>query len=143
MDLLAPTIDQSRIKYRAKLHWISFAFNVVMIVLMSLLSFLFLYSYLMVVPLFLLFKFLYSYFLLKSTEIYITSSVLTISYGIFSKKVVDISLRKYEGMFLHQSFLGKMLNYGKLTVSTGEISQKYKIENPMELRNNILKFKSE
>uniref|UniRef100_UPI0025C5F0F8 PH domain-containing protein n=1 Tax=Chryseobacterium sp. TaxID=1871047 RepID=UPI0025C5F0F8 len=60
---------------------------------------------------------------------------LTLSTGILGKIFSDISLNKVEGMWVLQSFLGKMLNFGSLVVTTGGVTHLYSIENPMELRN--------
>lgn len=44
----------------------------------------------------------------------ITENHLTLSKGVFSKNISDISLNKFEGLQLHQSILGKQLNFGNL-----------------------------
>ncbi len=74
----------------------------------------------------------------KLAKIYITNRGVTLETGILSKQIDDIELKKYEGMSIHQSFLGRVLNYGMLTISTGEISQSYQIEKPLIFRENIL-----
>ena len=74
-----------------------------------------------------------------NTKIYLTEDHLTVSHGIFGKSVNDIPLNKLEAVFLNQNFLGRILNYGTLTTSTGEITQAYVIKNPMELRSKIVK----
>ncbi len=85
-------------------------------------------------------KMIYSIFYLNTIKIYLTEKSLTLKQGIFSKRLTDISLSKYEGMGLHQSLLGRILGYGTLSITTGGASQSYKIEEPMKLRGYILKL---
>ncbi len=74
----------------------------------------------------------------KMTRIYLSKNYITLRTGILSKNLDDISLNKYEGLSVSQSWLGRILNYGVLAISTGEISQFYLIEKPLELRKHIL-----
>ncbi|MBS9768642.1 MAG: PH domain-containing protein [Flavobacteriaceae bacterium] len=74
----------------------------------------------------------------KMTRIYLYKHYITLRTGILSKNLDDISLNKYEGLSVSQSWLGRILNYGVLAISTGEISQFYLIEKPLELRKHIL-----
>ncbi|MCK9235150.1 MAG: PH domain-containing protein [Weeksellaceae bacterium] len=76
--------------------------------------------------------------ILKSIKILVTDNELTIASGLLNKKITDISLRKYEAMQLSQSLIGKLLNYGKLTVTTGHITKSYKIKSPIKLREAII-----
>ena len=64
----------------------------------------------------------------KRTRIFITEKYLTISTGIFSTTVTNVRLSKVEGIFLVQSLLGKLLNYGSLIVTTGELSYRYNVQ---------------
>ena len=77
----------------------------------------------------------------RSTKIYVTDTHLTFSTGILGKTLFDLSLNKLEGMYQHQSFLGKALNFGTLVVTTGGVTHTYFIEYPMELRNAIMMLK--
>ncbi|PTT33629.1 hypothetical protein DBR28_14425, partial [Chryseobacterium sp. HMWF028] len=63
---------------------------------------------------------------------------LSISTGIFSQTIIDISLKKMEGMQLYQTWIGKALNYGTLIISTGGVTHSYSISNPTELREKII-----
>ncbi len=78
----------------------------------------------------------------KMTKIFITDKSLTLITGILSKNIDDISLNKYEGMAIHQSLLGRFLNYGILTVSTGGVTLSYQIEKPLVLREYIIRQKN-
>ncbi|MGC4130491.1 MAG: PH domain-containing protein [Bergeyella sp.] len=77
-----------------------------------------------------------------SVQISLSRNYLTITTGVFGKKTIDIPLNKLEGITLHQSSFGRMLNYGTLTVTTGQVTTSYKISNPMELRIEIMKLKN-
>lgn len=89
--------------------------------------------------LFLLFKGCKRILEIKKTKIYLSSTHLCIQQGILNNTLSDIALEKLEGIHLNQSIIGKYLNFGTLYVSTGEISQQYKIKNPFILRSKILK----
>lgn len=92
--------------------------------------------YLLNVMLFL--KGVYSLLINMSIRIVLYENQLTLKGGLFSKFITDIPLNKYEGLELHQSFLGRILAYGSLVVTTGGVSQRYKIKKPLELRENII-----
>ena len=74
----------------------------------------------------------------KSVKLYVTEGYLTLSTGILSNSVIDISLDKMKEIQLYQNWLGEKLSYGTLVISTGEVTYKYSIKNPKELREVIL-----
>ncbi len=134
------------ILYRAKIHWISYIFPAIYTVVGSI----------GIVPLFILRGTFQIFAVLlvilfcngiikiikrKTTKVYVTEGYLSISTGIFSQTIIDISLKKMEGMQLYQTWLGKALNYGTLIVSTGGVTQSYSISNPTELREKIINKK--
>lgn len=133
------------IKYEAKIHWFSYVIPIFFITIGSigvlyflLLGHAFMFGFMGIISLFLIFLFIKGIIKVirnKNTKIYVTDNYLTLSTGILGKTFSDISLNKVEGMWVHQSFLGKMLNFGSLVVTTGGVSHLYSIENPMELRN--------
>lgn len=86
---------------------------------------------------FILFRGVYSLLLNKSTAVLLFDRSLTFTKGILGKQYVDISLSKYEGLSLSQDIMGRILNYGTLSITTGGITQKYRIKNPMELREYL------
>lgn len=133
------------VNYEARVHWISYAIPVFFIIIGSLGVFSLLISFdlgiIGIISLFLAFLFIKGITRVirnKNTKIYVTDNYLTFSTGILGKTFSDISLSKLEGMQFNQSFLGKMLNFGTLVVTTGEVTHSYFIENPMELRNVLL-----
>ncbi|HFK5574901.1 hypothetical protein CMT52_20880 [Elizabethkingia anophelis] len=133
------------IKYEAKIHWFSYVIPIFFIVIGSigvlyflLLGYAFMFGFMGIISLFLIFLFIKGIIKIirnKNTKIYVTDNYLTLSTGILGKTFSDISLNKVEGMWVHQSFLGKMLNFGSLIVTTGGVTHLYSIENPMELRS--------
>lgn len=148
-DLLTDIKTSSEpINYEAKVHWISYVIPVFFTVIGSvgvlyflLLGYKFMLGFMGIISLFLIFLFIKGIIKIirnKNTKIYVTDNYLTFSTGILGKTFSEISLNKLEGMQFNQSFLGKMLNYGTLVVTTGEVTHSYFIENPMELRNVLL-----
>ncbi|MCL1689454.1 PH domain-containing protein [Elizabethkingia anophelis] len=133
------------IKYEAKIHWFSYVIPIFFIAIGSigvlyflLLGYAFMFGFMGIISLFLIFLFIKGIIKVirnKNTKIYVTDNYLTLSTGILGKTFSDISLNKLEGMWVHQSFLGKMLNFGSLIVTTGGVTHLYSIENPMELRS--------
>ncbi|MDQ8749933.1 PH domain-containing protein [Elizabethkingia miricola] len=133
------------LKYEAKIHWFSYVIPIFFIAIGSigvlyflLLGYAFMFGFMGIISLFLIFLFIKGIIKVirnKNTKIYVTDNYLTLSTGILGKTFSDISLNKLEGMWVHQSFLGKMLNFGSLIVTTGGVTHLYSIENPMELRS--------
>lgn len=131
------------ILYRAKIHWISYIFPAIYTAVGSI----------GILPLFILRGTFQIFAVLlvilfcngiikiikkKTTKVYVTEGYLSISTGIFSQTIIDISLKKMEGMQLYQTWIGKALNYGTLIISTGGVTQSYSISNPTELREKII-----
>lgn len=139
------------VNYEAKIHWISYLVPVLYIIFGSvgvlyilLLGYTSILGFIGIIALFLAFLFVKGVIKLlrnRSTKIYVTDHHVSFSTGILGKTLSDLSLNKLEGMQLHQSLLGKTLNFGTLVVTTGEVTNSYFIENPMELRNILLNSK--
>jgi uncharacterized membrane protein YdbT with pleckstrin-like domain len=139
------------IYYEAKIHWISYVIPVFFIIIGSvgvisflLLGYKYMLSFVGLISLFLIYLFIKGLLRLlrnRRTKIYIADNHLTFSTGILGKTLSDLSLSKLEGMYLHQSFLGKALNFGTLIVTTGNLTNTYFIKHPMELRDAIMMLK--
>ena len=132
------------IEYKAEQHWIIYVVPIVYVVVgvVGILPAIFGVGILRLVGfalLFLLFKGCKRILEIQKTKIFLSSTHLCIQQGILSNTLNDIALEKLEGIQLNQSLMGKYLNFGTLYVSTGEISQQYKIKNPLALRSKILK----
>lgn len=131
------------ILYQAKIHWTLFIipFLFTLIGVIGFLPLLFFRGFTQIIGLLLVALFckgVYSMFNLFSTKIYLTDRHLCISAGIFNTTILDLSLDKIEGIELQKSVFGKILNYGNLLISTGEITQRISISKPEEMRLKIL-----
>jgi hypothetical protein len=129
--------------YEAQKHWISLVIPILFIVvgiigILPAVSGAGILKFIGFFLLFLLFKGLKALLSFINIKIYLTENYLTIIQGVFGKTTLDIPIQKLEGIILNQNFLGKMLNFGTLTVTTGEVAQQYIIKNPEELRDVIL-----
>ncbi|WP_175623332.1 PH domain-containing protein [Chryseobacterium schmidteae] len=138
------TANTTNILYTANKHWISLVIPTIFVLLglvgivftsfgvglLRLIGFGLLY--LMYKGIVAILKYIY-------TKIYLTEEHLTVTYGILGKSVNDIPLNKLEAVILTQNFLGRILNFGTLTASTGDVTQAYVIKNPLELRSKIIK----
>ncbi|MBL7880052.1 MAG: PH domain-containing protein [Chryseobacterium gambrini] len=136
-------MNSQNILYQAKIHWTLFIipFLFTFIGVIGLLPLLFFRGFTQIIGILLVALFCkgaYAMIKLFSTKIYLTDRHLCISSGIFNKSILDISLDKIEGIELQKSLFGKILNYGNLFISTGEITQKLSICNPEEMRMKIL-----
>ena len=136
---------QNEIIYQTKIHWISFVKPILfMIIGFPFLLFLFFtkeWIYLILFGLigFLGIKGIYIYYHLKCIRVILSKYFLSLKTGIFSNEINDIALSKTESIGLYQSLLGRILNYGTLTITTGEVTQQYLIEKPLDFRNYLLK----
>ena len=74
----------------------------------------------------------------KFTRIYLSEDNITKITGVLNKNVSDIPLQKIENIYLFKPLLGKILGFGTVVVSTGEINQQYFIANPEPLRKILL-----
>ncbi|WP_185264811.1 PH domain-containing protein [Elizabethkingia anophelis] len=130
--------------YSGKIHWISYFIPVIQSFLgvIGLLSFAVTIGFFKIISLgltVLLYKGVVKILQLKFTKIYITKKYLTITTGIINKSTVDISLYRVEGTKVYQSIMGRIFNYGRVYVSTGEITKSFVIANPKEFKDSISK----
>ncbi|MCT4329586.1 MULTISPECIES: PH domain-containing protein [Elizabethkingia] len=130
--------------YSGKIHWMSYFIPVIQSFLgvIGLLSFAVTIGFFKIISLgltVLLCKGVVKILQLKFTKIYITKKYLTITTGIINKSTVDISLYRVEGTKVYQSIMGRIFNYGRVYVSTGEITKSFVIANPKEFKDSISK----
>jgi len=136
-------MTSQNILYQAKIHWTLFfiPFLFTLIGAIGFLPLIFFRGFTQIIGLLLVALFCkgaYAMIKLFSTKIYLTDQHLCISAGIFNTTILDISLDKIEGIELQKSVFGKMMNYGNLLISTGEITQRISISKPEEMRLKIL-----
>lgn len=76
----------------------------------------------------------------KSTELAITNKRVIAKFGFISRNTMEIAIQKVEGIQVHQSLLGRMLDYGTLIVSgTGTSHAPIpSISDPMAFRRAFL-----
>ena len=138
-------IHETEIIYNAEKHWTSYVFPV-MFTVVGVIGFIPLIlgsgsiRMIGIILLYIFFRGVKSLAEIIKTKIYLTKEHITISTGIFGSTVSDIALKKLEGISLSQNFIGRLLNFGTLSVSTGEVRQKYIIKNPMQLRSKIINY---
>jgi uncharacterized membrane protein YdbT with pleckstrin-like domain len=72
----------------------------------------------------------------KTSEFGITNKRVIAKVGLISRKSLEVLLTKVEGIQVNQGILGRILNYGSITVSgTGGTKDPFhKIEAPLEFR---------
>lgn len=77
--------------------------------------------------------------MLKIGSVYaVTNKRVVLKTGIVSRKAVDLVLAKCEGLHIKQSVLGRIFNYGTITVTTGGVTSSYPyIANPLTFRKEI------
>lgn len=137
----------------AKLHWLLFVKPILFILLAIALTIL-LNKYtgehgpyglyfgcgLLIICIFLFLNRLIKY---KCTEIALTSNRIIVKTGFIARNARDISLKKVDGIDIKQSVLGRILNYGSMSVrGTGSGEVWYtRIANPYSFQrelNNVL-----
>lgn len=68
----------------------------------------------------------------------VTNKRVILKTGIISRKAVDLVLAKCEGLHIKQSVLGRIFNYGTITVTTGGATSSYPfIADPLAFRREI------
>ena len=71
--------------------------------------------------------------LVKAGSAYaVTNKRVVLKTGVISRRAVDLVLAKCEGLHIKQSVLGRIFNFGTITVTTGGVSSSYPyIADPM------------
>ena len=140
-----------KILYEARIHWINSVLGVLV-----LLAALFIYAFaesiqrgqtflhyvagiLVLVALALLF---WAWFRRWTTEIAVTNRRIIFKEGFISRKTVEMHMDKVESVDVDQSILGRMLNYGDITIrGTGETMERlHNIDRPLDFRNHVTAF---
>lgn len=68
----------------------------------------------------------------------VTNKRVVLKTGVISRRAVDLVLAKCEGLHIKQSVLGRIFNFGTITVTTGGVSSSYPyIANPMAFKREI------
>jgi uncharacterized membrane protein YdbT with pleckstrin-like domain len=74
-----------------------------------------------------------------TTELVLTDRCLIAKWGLLSRKTVEMALSRIESFHVTQSVLGRLLNYGDVTVVRvgASLEPLHGIKNPLELRRRI------
>lgn len=68
----------------------------------------------------------------------VTNKRVVLKTGVISRRAVDLVLAKCEGLHIKQSVLGRIFNFGTITVTTGGVSSSYPyIADPMAFKREI------
>lgn len=68
----------------------------------------------------------------------VTNKRVVLKTGVISRRAVDLVLAKCEGLHIKQSVLGRIFNFGTITVTTGGVSSSYSyIADPLAFRKEI------
>lgn len=68
----------------------------------------------------------------------VTNKRVILKTGVISRNAVDLVLAKCEGLHIKQSILGRIFNFGIITVTTGGVSSSYPyIADPLAFRREI------
>ena len=68
----------------------------------------------------------------------LTNRRLILKRGLVRRESTDLVLRRCEGVSIAQSIMGRLLGYGTVTVSTGEVANQFQlIEHPVEFATHI------
>ncbi len=75
----------------------------------------------------------------NATEIAVTNKRVLIKTGFFSRKTIEIFLSKIESVVVDETFLGKSLGFGTVTVrGTGGTPERFdRIGSPLEFRRQV------
>ncbi len=82
-------------------------------------------------------------FTIKTIEYYSTNFIVTneriiLKTGILTREAMELMIDKCEGVMVTQSLMGRIWNYGTITVTTGEVSNRYTmVSEPLAFRDAI------
>lgn len=68
----------------------------------------------------------------------VTNLRLVFKTGIIQRKTRDLILLRIEGLWVNQSIMGRIMNYGTVVVSTGGVTNTYTyVRNPMRFKREV------
>ena len=129
--------------YIAKSHWISYIKPIAYIIfaLIGIAVFFSLSSWFRyiigLVSFITLFNATNSFIQYKTFKIVVKGKQISLSAGLVSRHQLDIPIHRREGIFVNQSILGRIFNYGEITIATGGVSSTHTIAKPNKLRNEL------
>ena len=131
-------MNGEKILYRGKLHWVVFLWPAIIFII----AIMFCGSGGNAAPIGVLLIFiamitgLISFIKYKTSEFGITNKRVIVKVGFISRNSLEVLLNKVEGIQVNQDILGRILDYGSITISgTGGTKDPFhKIEAPFEFR---------
>lgn len=137
-------IAGEQVIYRTRLHWVVFVLPVLVSLLLSITAFA-LYSEEntrnIAWPLFILaaLPILQAYIIRRSSEFAVTDKRILLKTGILRRHTMETLVTKVENISVDQSVLGRILNYGTITVTgTGATKETFeRIADPLEFRKQV------
>ena len=111
------------VQYEAKLHWIIFVPGILLLLVFGV-------GILLLIP---------AYINYRTSEFAVTNKRVILKTGFISRNAFDMLLDKVEGIAVDQSILGRMLNFGTITIrGTGGASQPFvQIQAPFVFKNMV------
>lgn len=137
--------SNEKIVYKGYLHWFTFMKGIALIVVVwaavMVLCFYNLpevWAYVAVTLLAIMVAIVYVSLVHTNTEYYITNKRLIVKTGILQRNTTELRLAKCEGVMVEQSMLGRLFNFGTISITTGEVVNTYRfIANPIRFRTMI------
>ncbi|MBR3455079.1 MAG: PH domain-containing protein [Bacteroidaceae bacterium] len=78
------------------------------------------------------------HFYRKNREYIVTTRRVIIKTGIIRRQLAELSLEKCEGLFIDQGFMQRMLNYGTIVITTGDVRNEFAyLSNPVAFRKHV------
>lgn len=138
------------VKYIGQLHWILHRDEIILGALTLLTAMVYfsradrghgvLFVVMVVLLLATIASFIRSWIIRVSTEIVVTDKRIIHKVGLISRRTQEINITKVETVDVNQSFLGRMLDYGVVTIigTGGSWGPLRRIAAPLQLRNAIV-----
>lgn len=128
-------LNGESILYRAKLHWVVFLWPVIWFIV----GMIFIASFGALFLLIAIVTGLVSFLSYTTSEFGITNKRVIVKVGFIRRNSLEVLLNKVEGIQVNQGILGRILDFGSITVSgTGGTKDPFhKINAPLEFRKRV------
>lgn len=134
-------MDGEKIAYEAKQHWIIYT-GPIILGLISFCAFLFplenIWINVCICLAILFIAFCWAVKIYGGRQYVVTTNRLIFKRGIINRNSHELLLKKCEGVTVDQSIFGRILNFGTVLVTTGEVTNRYKyISRPLKFTTKI------
>lgn len=135
--------SRDRVIYYAKIHWVLYLSCIIWLLIGILLlagggddesrargAFCFFIAILLFIP-----KYIYAI----STELALTETTIAVKVGFIKRQTIELRLNKVESIQVHQSILGRILDYGTISVTGAGITNTpiYNIAQPLRFKQQV------